>query len=349
MERVPPSDGMHPAVSVTELRPGIHQIRLPMPGSRLRSVNAYLIEGDDGPLLVDCGWDLPEVFEALTASLRHLGYAVSDLRTIVVTHYHSDHYGLAGRLVELSGADLVMHPADWRHVVTYLADGTIAALTTSWLERNGLEGEHVSAGEEIANEDWIRFRVVEPTRLIEDGETIEIGGRTLEAVWTPGHTPGHLCIHDHTDRLLLTGDHVLDPITPHVSRFSEAAGNPLGAYLASLRRVAGIDVDLVLPAHGEAFGGLADRVRELLEHHREREDETLAALGDEPRSGAFVAQQLRWTRRRQALSELPPGQQRMALGETLAHLEELRVNGQIVALEREGKIIYRRSSGTGVA
>jgi glyoxylase-like metal-dependent hydrolase (beta-lactamase superfamily II) len=330
---------------MTELLPGIHQLRLPMPGSRLRSVNAYLIESDDGLVLVDCGWDLPEVLEALTEDLRRVGYAVSDLRMIIVTHYHSDHYGLAGQLVEKSGADLVMHEADWRHIATYLTDGTIAGVTTAWLQRNGLDGGDVSIGEEIAHEDWGRFRVVEPTRLIGDGETIEIGGRVLEAVWTPGHTPGHLCIHDRTDRLLLTGDHVLDPITPHVSRFSDGPDNPLGAYLESLRRVAPIDVDLVLPAHGEPFQGLANRVRELLEHHREREDETLAALGDEPRSGAFVAGQLRWTRRRQALSELPPGQQRMALGETLAHLEELRVNGQVAVEERDGVIVYRRASG----
>lgn len=338
----PPVEEPRPDLVVTELLPGVHQLRLPMPGSRLRGVNGYLFTGDGGPLLVDCGWDMPEVFETLEIGLAQLGYTVRDLRTVVATHFHSDHYGLAGRLVELSGADLVMHRLDWHHIVTYLADGSIAATTTRWLRRNGLEGDDIGLGEDVAHEDWLRYRIVEPTRLVDDGDRIDVGGRALEVVWTPGHTAGHICILDRDNRALLTGDHVLDPITPHVSRFSEDVGNPLGSYLASLRRVRSLPVDLVLPAHGPAFGGLAARVDELLAHHAEREGETLDALGREPSTGAAVAAKLRWTRRRQRFDELPPGQQRMALGEALAHLEELRANGLVEVGQDDGLIVYRR-------
>src|SRR5262249_54981323 len=141
-----------------------------------------------------------------------------------------------------------------------------------------------------------RFTIVQPEVELDDAACIAVGPHTLRVVWTPGHTAGHICLFDAERRLILTGDHVLDPITPSVGFSRPNLGNPLGDFLASLRKVAALEADLVLPAHGEPFRGLKQRVDVLLAHHDHREAAALAALTNGPASGAQVAAQLPWTR-----------------------------------------------------
>jgi glyoxylase-like metal-dependent hydrolase (beta-lactamase superfamily II) len=329
-----------------EVLSGIHQFRLPMPGSRLRHINGYLIKGDDGYALVDCGWDIPEVLEALRSELRDIGADLGDIRTLIVTHFHADHYGLAGTLVRLGRLRLMMHRLDWLHVRTTMSDPeTMMRSSTAWLERNGLPPRPAETAEEMMG-NFRRFTIVQPAVELEDAACIAVGPHTLRVVWTPGHTAGHICLFDAERRLILTGDHVLDPITPSVGFSRPNLGNPLGDFLASLRKVAALDADLVLPAHGEPFRGLKQRVDDLLAHHDHREAAALGALVNGPASGAEVAGQLPWTRRELRYAELEPMQQRMALSETIAHLEELRATGRVDRSEENGQFYYRSRPAT---
>src|SRR5260370_14120538 len=120
--------------------------------------------------------------------------------------------------------------------------------------------------------------MAEPDILLEHGELVARPGRTVRAVWTPGHTPGHLCLHDEAENLLLTGDHVLPRISPNIGLQSSAAEPPLAAYLRSLELIAAYDRAEALPAHEYRFAGLAARVKMLLAHHERRCDEVLAIL-----------------------------------------------------------------------
>ena len=88
-----------PDVAEVVLPPGIVRIELPMTGNPLRFINGYLLEGKRGYVLIDCGWDLPDVWDALVAGLALAGLRVGDITDLVCTHFHPDHYGLAGRLV----------------------------------------------------------------------------------------------------------------------------------------------------------------------------------------------------------------------------------------------------------
>jgi glyoxylase-like metal-dependent hydrolase (beta-lactamase superfamily II) len=327
---------------MSEVLTGIHQFRLPMAGSRLRHINGYLIKGDDGYTLVDCGWDAPDVLEALRSELRDIGADLGDIRTLVITHFHADHYGLAGTLVRLGKLRLMMHRLDWLHVRTVMSDtAAMVRSSTAWLQRNGLPETSWSDDDRRAMQSFQRFTVVQPDVELEDAARIPVGPHELQVVWTPGHTQGHICLFDADRRLILTGDHVLDPITPSVGLSRPGLGNPLGAFLHSLRKVAALDADLVLPAHGEPFRGLKNRVDQILAHHDEREAAALATLADGPASGAMVAGQLPWTRRAIRYGDLEPLQQRMALSETIAHLEELRATGRVVTTEENGKIYYQ--------
>jgi glyoxylase-like metal-dependent hydrolase (beta-lactamase superfamily II) len=319
----------------------IRQLRLPMPDNPLRHINSYLVQADDGYVLVDCGWDLPVVLDALEAGLKDAGIGLDEVRRLVVTHYHSDHYGLAGHLLRLGRLRLLMHRLDWVYVRDTFGDmAAFRRQSQQWLIENGFD--LISRDEQRAYESAMRFTVVEPDEQLEDAVPIGLGRHELRVVWTPGHTPGHICLWDRERRLLLSGDHVLDPITPNVSYWGPGAGNPLGDFLRSLRKVAQLEADLVLPAHGEPFTGLQRRVAELLAHHDLREAAMLEALSDHrgPSTGAEVAARVPWTRRQRALAELPPFQQRMALSETLSHLEELRAQGKVRRLDDAGRIYY---------
>ena len=335
---------------MSEVLPGIHLLKLPLTGSPLKWVNGYLLKADDGWVLVDCGWDLPDVLDALTAQLRDLDIALGDVRTLVITHYHTDHYGLAGRLVELSRARMLMHRLDWLFVKAELADFDLAIdRLDAWLRENGAPPELLEDEQRRALDMFSRYTVRAPDVELEDGHRIGVGGHEFRVVWTPGHTGGHICLHDPSRRVFLSGDHVLDPISPNVSLNRANLGNPLGEYLDSLRKVGELDADLVLPAHGEPFRGLARRVGELLVHHDEREREVLEALSHGARTAYEVASALPWTRRRTTFAELALSQQRMALTETLAHLEELRARG-LADRQRRGDLrSYGRVEVTGAA
>jgi glyoxylase-like metal-dependent hydrolase (beta-lactamase superfamily II) len=328
---------------MTEVLPDIHQFRLPLTGSRLRYINAYLLRGDDGYTLVDCGWKADDVLETLQAELRAIGVSLNDVRTLIVTHFHPDHYGLAGTLVELGKLRLLMHRLDWLHVRTVQSDPVQSSrVSGDWLRYHGLV-ESADDNAERALDAFERYTIVAPDVELEDGACISVGRHELRVVWTPGHTAGHICLYDPVRDLILTGDHVLDPITPSVNYMRPDLGNPLGSFLISLRKVAELDVDFVLPAHGEPFHGLQRRVGEILEHHNRREAAALEALVGGPTSAAMVAECLPWTRRELRLSELPPFQQRMALGETIAHLEELRSTGRVGSDEHNGRMYYHLS------
>ncbi|MEA2687901.1 MAG: hypothetical protein QOD51_508 [Candidatus Eremiobacteraeota bacterium] len=309
---------------ITHVGDRIVQIRLPMTGNPMRYINGYLLEDDDGLTLIDCGWRADDVLAALKHGLELAGFTIGDVKRLLVTHFHFDHYGLAGTLVRKGIPELGMHARDWAFLVareTRTADTD--SIVDAWLERNGLPVEPEPDDEESF---YDRYDFVEPTRLVEDGERI---GR-LRAMWTPGHSPGHLCFVDTISGRTFTGDHVLDPVTPHVGMWHESGRDAMGEYVASLRAVGALETSGALPAHGEAFPDLARRVEELLAHEAAREADVLRALETGPLTGAQVARTLKWRRRGDRFDQLPAEHQQFAVAETLAHLEHLRTRGEVV-------------------
>lgn len=313
---------------------GIVQIRLPMAGNPLRYVNGYLIEDDDGYTLVDCGWKADDVLAALHAGLAEYGRSLADVRRLLITHVHFDHYGLAGTLLRAGVPALAMHPQDWETAQAHLTDPAAFDIAADqWIERNGFRLESDVFAEELQHH---RTELVAPTHLLEDGARV---GR-LRAMWTPGHTPGHLCFLDRITGKILTGDHVLDPVTPHVGIWREGRGDPLGAYERSLYVVAASGANGALPAHGEPFADVAGRVDELLAHHRHRERQILAALESSAGSATDVARALPWRRRGDPFDDLHAAHRQFAVAETLAHLEHLRARGLVIRDDATDPILY---------
>ncbi len=323
-----------------EVAPGIWKITQPIPFP-LRTVNMYALIGQDGWALIDAGMGTPEARTAFTVALQRASLNIANLRTIVLTHHHPDHIGLSGELQEQSGATVYMHPIDETDLQV-IWSGTMSekfGRVSYFLLKHGLPPTQLwfSQVEPNIMREIIRVPPHETITLVEDGQEIELAGEHYRVIWTPGHSDGHICLFRERDGIFLAADHVLPRITPNVGLYSQYnRPNPLGDYLASLRKVAPLPATLVLPGHGEPFENLAGRVEEIIDHHREREAQILAMLEQRPQHAYQLSEQLFGARLKSNEAK------RMAVAEVLSHLEYMRYNGK-VEQERtgEGLILYK--------
>ncbi|WP_281258432.1 MBL fold metallo-hydrolase [Nocardioides gansuensis] len=183
-----------------------------------------------------------------------------------------------------------------------------------------------------------------PDTWLEGDHAIPVGTRTLEAVHTPGHTPGHYVFVDRSAELLFAGDHVLPTITPSIGFTVPPAPEPLGDFMASLTKVRALPDVRILPAHGPVAPSSHARVDELLEHHEHRLGQSLVALANGPATAVDVAQQLGWTRHQRSFAELDLFNQGMAAMETKAHLELLVARGRATRTATpEGIVMFTRT------
>src|SRR5215469_10708195 len=296
-----------------------------MPSSSLRYVFVYVFETDAGPYIVDAGWNTDEAFDALSDGLRQAGTSVSDVQGVLVTHIHPDHYGLSGRVREASGAWVALHPADAALIPERYDDPTDLLLRVSaYLRRMGAPEDEVSTLTNASMPVRPYVDAVRPDVLFEDGDHPRVPGWDLTAIWTPGHSPGHLCFWEPGNRLMLSGDHVLPRITPNIPYHPQAGSNPLGDFIHSLDKVATYDADEVLPAHEHRFVGLSERVEQLKAHHESRFAEVVAAIEGGVTTAWGIAERMHWSRSWERFDGFMP---RAAVGEAMAHLRALEVRG----------------------
>ena len=317
------------------VRPDLWSIPVPIPDSPLRYTLTYLIASGNELVVVDPGWNTESTWDALLAGLASAGAAPADVTGVVVTHIHPDHHGLSGRLREESGAWVAMHPAERDSLAALRWQGSATVDgDAQWLRLCGVPGD-IAAELGMREESEHPFAwMADPDVLLDHGDLVPLGGRAVRAVHTPGHTPGHLCLHDEGQDVLLSGDHVLPRISPNIGLQPHAADPPLAAYLKSLEFVAAYDSAEVLPAHEYRFTGLADRVRMLLVHHERRCDEVVAILRRSgPATTWQVTRELTWSRGWSAVTGF---MRRAALAEAGAHLKHLVGLGQVTASAPDG-------------
>ncbi|MCC7105634.1 MAG: MBL fold metallo-hydrolase [Chloroflexi bacterium] len=322
------------------IQPDVVRFTVEFPDDPRRHVHSFLLFAGDEALLIDASWDTPEGHAALEAALATRGLGPEAVRTVLITHLHADHVGLAARLQRL-GARILYHPGDeitmrsiYQHVEEFRGH------TRVWEELNGGPPD---LGLIMSRSPLISEKlkaVPEPDQRLRGGEVIAHGPFRLRPVWTPGHTLGHLCYYEQTNRWLFTGDHVLPKISPHVGLYVHATGNPLLSYMDSLRLLNDYDVSLAIPAHGDPFPDLHHRLDELTAHHHERLTELEAVAGHGPATAWEIAGRAHWTHRKVSLRDLSPWHWRLALAETIAHLELLRAQGRITKRFVPGLVQY---------
>jgi glyoxylase-like metal-dependent hydrolase (beta-lactamase superfamily II) len=328
---------------VEEVRPGLWSMPVPIPESPLRYTLSYAFVTDRGVVIVDPGWDSAEGRAALTVGLASAGAVLRDVVGVVVTHVHIDHHGLSGWLQEVAGAWVAMHPLEARTLPARLWKTTMVPDDRIWLRESGVPEQDLEGLLIDPARTADLLRMTEPDRLLSDGDRVPVPGHDLRAVWTPGHTPGHLCLHDAEAGVLLTGDHLLPRISPNIGVRRGVEGDPLKDYLASLATMSDFADVEALPAHEYRFRDVPGRAAELIAHHDDRSAELLAVVARLGTATAWtIAAELTWSRGWAALHGFL---RRMALAETIAHLYYLRGRG---ALSDRGTDPIRWSApGTG--
>lgn len=329
-------DGVLPAVE--QVRPRLWSVPVPIPNNPLRYVLVHLLELDDGVAAVDTGWNTEAAWGALVEGLAVAGYAVGDVRAALITHIHPDHYGLAGRLRDASGAWVALHPADAELLPGRYGEGvsTVVAQMRGLLAECGVPVEVIAELSEASMGVREFVGQAQPDVLLEHRKQLPLRGWDLIPLHTPGHSPGHVCFLDRDRRLLLSGDHVLPRISPNISVHAQQPGNPLADFLDSLRSVRDLDVEEVLPAHEWRFRPLRARVDELLEHHAHRLDVVSGDVDDHPGTSCWeTTRRLPWSR---SWDQIRGHMQRAAVGETLAHLVLLESRGTV---RRDGRSPWR--------
>jgi glyoxylase-like metal-dependent hydrolase (beta-lactamase superfamily II) len=298
------------------------QITMPLPWA-LDHVHCYAVAGGAGWTLIDCGLGSTATLGWWREALDQLGGG--PVERIVISHYHPDHIGASAELAALTGAGEVVQGANDRRL-------TVAA----WIEEDGGEFERYLAGhgmpaemaaESASAESRTAVHPAQPTLLVAEGDTIELGGETHRVLELPGHADGHIALLGLRSRRLFGGDVLLDEITPNVGRWPDTDADPLGRYLETLGRLSSIAPDLVLPGHGPVITDAGGRAGEIAGHHHERLDETADAL-DKGAETAWEAAQLIW-----AGQPLGFHEQRFALVEAISHLERLEATGRAVQHE----------------
>jgi glyoxylase-like metal-dependent hydrolase (beta-lactamase superfamily II) len=333
-----PSVPRPPVPKPSETVDGVTRIPLPIGIHGIESVNVYALADGDRVTLVDCGvWRAEpsggpagpdgsphgDGLPALEKGLEAAGYALRDVSRIVVTHAHIDHYGLAGRLLELTGAGLYMHAMTDLDTEKYRHPDTAMARRRDMYADHGLTDPELG---QLADSlrDWLPYlySVVEASTRLRGGEHLVIGGRNWEVVHTPGHSYGHVCLWSPDTEVVFSGDHLLPGVTPPVTFERGFDADPLRSYLASLEEIAARAPALVLPGHGRPFGDCARRIEAIVRSKHRR----LAAIRDvirqRPRTVTEIADEL-FTR---AVLRF---QRNFALSEALAHIAYLRWSGEV--------------------
>jgi glyoxylase-like metal-dependent hydrolase (beta-lactamase superfamily II) len=246
------SDKRAEAPRTERVLPGIWRLRLPLPWPGVPHGNAWAVEADGGIVMFDTGMGGKGRLRQLDLALAQAGYGVEDVRLLVCTHSHTDHYGLAGAIVERAGCELWMHPA-WEHV-RLLADDPEAALEQriEVARQSGVPVKSLERYREARSDSETGIDVLkEPDRELLPGVEVETDLGTWQVHETPGHAPSHVVLHQPERRLLVSGDHLLGRT---VLFFDHGhSPDPVGEFLGSLDEVEPLDVDLVLPGHGRTF------------------------------------------------------------------------------------------------
>jgi len=312
---------------------GIHRLAIPTP-FRVGRVNAYLIE-DDPLTLVDSGPNSEKSLAELEQGLAAHGHAVEDLQLLVITHQHMDHAGLAGILARRSGAEvatlatlapLLEHYDEYAELEDRFAGRAML--------RHGIPANMNAALQAVSASFRGWGGAVSVTRPLSDGDALRLRDRTLRVLHRPGHSPSDTVFHDESRALLLAGDHLISHISsnPLMARPLEAAAdeNPerpqaLVAYLESLERTRGMDLDLVLSGHGEPITDHVTLIEERFRQHRRRAEKIDGLIRERPRSAHEIALSL-W-------GDIAVTQAYLTLSEVLGHVDLLINAGRVGEVE----------------
>jgi glyoxylase-like metal-dependent hydrolase (beta-lactamase superfamily II) len=262
---------------------GVWRLRLPLPWPGVPHVNCWAISAGSGVVLVDTGLADPGALGQLELALRQAGLRLEHIRLLVCTHAHSDHYGLAGPIVDAAGCELWMHP-NHAHMTAHLDNPErMLERRIEVARQSGVPDSVVAQAYEARRGQPIGVdRFVEPDRDLLPGVEVETDLGRWQVYETPGHAPSHVCLHQPDRRLLISGDHLLGRISLYYDY--GYTPDPAGEYLESLDVVDRLDSDLCLAGHARPFREVSKKIEATRGTVLERIERVRACLDGVPKS-----------------------------------------------------------------
>ncbi|MDA8189425.1 MAG: MBL fold metallo-hydrolase [Dehalococcoidales bacterium] len=322
----------------------IHRVTLPTPFA-IGPVNTYLIE-DEELALVDTGPKMVETSDALQNGLRDLGYTFADLKHIIITHAHEDHFGQARFLKEQSGARVYAHKASLP-----MLEGLESEFDLRYnvyrrrLMRNaGAPEEVILAVQPIVDSFKESAEAVAVDEALEDGDVIHVGRTQLQVIYTPGHAAGAMCLHHPGDKILFSGDHLLPDVSSNAVidaplDCGDCRRRSLVEYISSLRLIQAMGLDLVYPAHGDEIRDHRTLIEQRLAFYETRKSAILGALGDGEKTPYQLSRKL--------FPAIREFEIFLALSEVIGHLDLLENEGKVAWRMSDGVVRYRRGTASG--
>ena len=323
---------------------GIKRLAIPTPFAVGR-VNVYLIE-DDPLTLVDAGPNSGSSLDELQRQLGGHGHRIEDIELILVTHQHIDHIGLVDIVASHSGADvaaidqLVPFVENYREAA---AEDDAFAMET--MLRGGIPADvaQALASVSLAFRAWGSRATISKT--LKEGDTVELRDRKLEVAFRPGHSPTDTVFHDHDRKTLIAGDHLIKHISsnPLISRLVGSKERPqsLVSYIESLRQTQLMDLDLVLPGHGDPITDHVALFEERMRLHARRAEKIHRLIAERPRTAYEIAQSI-W-------GNIAVTQAYLTLSEVVGHVDLLMNDGRVAEREEDGVIRYQATAPSSAA
>lgn len=313
---------------------GIHRLAIPTPFAVGR-VNCYLIE-DDPLTLIDAGPNSGTSFDELQRGLQALGHGLEDIDLVILSHQHIDHLGLVGLVASRAGAQVAAIDAAVPYVERFAenaeADDEFALQI---MLANGIPNDVASALQSVSRAFRAWGARADVTRVLHEGDVIEFRDRRLEVAHRPGHSPTDTIFHDASRRMLIAADHLLPHISsnPLISRpldGSTERPHSLEIYMDSLRLTREMDLDIVLPGHGDPFTGHAELIDKRFALHHRRAEKLHGLIEERSRTAYELAQAL-W-------GDIAVTQAFLTLSEVLGHTDLLRADGRVGVVEGPGGV-----------
>ena len=302
--------------------PGLWRLRLALPFPGVPHCNAWAIACDGGIVLVDTGMHEPGSMAELERAFDQVGLAVDDVRLVVITHAHTDHWGQAATICDRTGCEMWMHPNHEHGFASATDPDAVVARRVEIGRQSGVPESALVRYVERAKEMPSGIaRVIEPDRELVAGVSVDSDLGVWQVYETPGHAPSHVCLYQAERRLLISGDHVLGRISLYFDY--GWTPDPIGEFLGSLDVVDRLDARLALSGHGKPFLDVHGHVEGNRRLVRDRLDAVLGALEDGPRTALEITPAVH----SEPLTETNAG---WWLPETLCYLQHLSLLGRVV-------------------
>jgi glyoxylase-like metal-dependent hydrolase (beta-lactamase superfamily II) len=309
---------------------GVHRLPVPVPFPQAGGpVNVYVLEEKGGGLLLwDSGIGSAEGTAAIEEGFERLGRRFDEVRRIVVSHGHVDHYGAARFIEERNGGEVpaYAHAGDRDKMAeggTRFRDRL--PLIGAYLQKLGVPVEVLLTIGEQGRKSHSLARRIREVRDIGEGEVLETRHLRLRVMHMPGHTPGLLCLHEPEKRIFFSADHLLEKVSPNPifelgPNGEEGFFRPLLSYVESVGRMRALDLDLVLPGHAAPFTGHREVIDRLLGFYEKRQARIAGILADGPKTAWDVTSAL--------FPSARPTDAFLTVSETIANLEVMEAHGK---------------------